>query len=81
MSVCGTRDTTRCHAHMAMTLRLTEDDDRALADVAAREKISKHEVVLRALRAYTAERDTRLQRAIMRVVDRDSEALDRLGKA
>ena len=66
---------------MAMTLRLDEDDDRAVAATAAREHLSKHEVVVRAVRAYTGSRQSRLDAAINHVVTRDAELLERLGKA
>lgn len=66
---------------MAMTLRLDEDDDRAVAATAAREHLSKHEVIVRAVRAYTGSRQARLDAAIDHVVTRDGELLDRLGKA
>lgn len=66
---------------MAMTLRLDEADDAALAATAAREHISKHEVVLRAIRAYTGGRQQRLDAAIERVVTRDASLLERLGNA
>lgn len=64
-----------------MTLRLDEADDRAVTETARREGLSKHEVVVRAVRAYTDERQARLDAAITRVVTRDRELLDRLGEA
>jgi predicted transcriptional regulator len=64
-----------------MTLRLDDDDDRAVAATAAREHLSKHEVIVRAVRAYTGSRQTRLDTAIDHVVTRDRDLLDRLGKA
>lgn len=66
---------------MAMTLRLDPADAAALRETAAREHLSQHEVVLRAVRAYTSGRQRRLEDAIARVTERDAEALDRLGKA
>jgi hypothetical protein len=65
---------------MAMTLRLTEQDDAALTAAAEREHTSKHEVVLRALRAYTSGRQQRLEAATSRVVERDAGLLDRLSQ-
>jgi predicted transcriptional regulator len=65
---------------MAMTLRLTEEDDAALTAMAQREHASKHEIVLRALRQYTGGRQQRLEAATARVVERDRELLDRLGQ-
>ena len=46
-----------------------------------REHRSKHEVIVRAVRAYTGSRQNRLDTAIDHVVTRDRELLDRLGKA
>lgn len=71
----------RYHHGMAMTLRLSEADDQAVEAMAAREHISKHEVVARAVRAYTSDRQRRLDAAIGRVAARDAELLDRLGQA
>ena len=66
---------------MAMTLRLSPEDDAAVEQTALREHISKQEVIVRAVRAYTSNRQQRLESSIARVVERDAEALDRLGKA
>lgn len=66
---------------MAMTLRLSPEDDAAVQQAAFREHISKQEVIVRAVRAYTSSRQQRLETSITRVVERDAEALDRLGKA
>lgn len=65
---------------MAMTLRLTEEDDAALTAAAEREHTSKHDVVLRAVRAYTSGRQQRLEAATARVIERDHSLLDRLSK-
>jgi len=65
---------------MAMTLRLNEEDDAALTAAAEREHTSKHEVVLRAVRAYTSGRQQRLEAATARVIERDRSLLDRLGQ-
>ena len=64
---------------MAMTLRLDDADDAAVAAAAARDGLSKHEVIVRAVRAYTSEREARLDAAIKHVVARDAALLDRLG--
>ena len=74
------RDTTGYHEAMAMTLRLTDEDDAALTAAAEREHTSKHELVLRALRAYTSGRQQRLEAATSRVMARDAGLLDRLSK-
>lgn len=41
---------------MAMTLRLTEEDERILAELAAREGISRQEATVRAIREVAARR-------------------------
>jgi len=64
-----------------MTLRLSPEDDAAVEQTAFREHISKQEVIVRAVRAYTSNRQQRLESSIARVVERDADALDRLGKA
>ena len=66
---------------MAMTLRLNDDDEAAVAATAEREHTSKHEVIVRAVRAYTSGRERRLQQEIQRAVSDNAELLDRLGKA
>jgi predicted transcriptional regulator len=64
-----------------MTLRLSDDDAAALRETAEREHLSQHEVAVRAIRAYTSGRQSRLEAAVARVAERDAELLDRLGKA
>lgn len=65
---------------MAMTLRLSDDDDRALSAAAQREGLSKHEVVLRAVRAYTGDHRDQVLQAARRVAQRDANLLRRLGE-
>lgn len=48
----------RYHHCMAMTLRLTEDDDRALTALADAQNISKQEAAVRAIRSQSARLST-----------------------
>ena len=66
---------------MAMTLRLTEDETEALRSTAARQGVSMHEVVRRAIRAYV-ERSScaELDRVLDEELPRYAEALERLGE-
>lgn len=65
-----------------MTLRLTEDEKRALQARAEAEGISMQEAARRAVREYVAlgEHRARVERATERVVAAHGEALDRLGR-
>lgn len=67
---------------MAMTLRLSDDDERLLATLAEAEGVSKHEATLRAIRSAA---DSRLHRDAVRHSSaqnraRYSDLLDRLGR-
>lgn len=67
---------------MAMTLRLTEDEQDALKARAAAEGISMQDAARRAVRDYVAQgqhRD-RVSAAAQRVMDAHADALDRLGR-
>lgn len=67
---------------MAMTLRLTEDEQRALQARAEAEGISMQEAARRAVREYVAagrHRD-RVALASERVIAAHADALDRLGR-
>src|SRR2546423_14538751 len=67
---------------MAMTLRLTEDEQTALQERAESEGISMQEAARRAVRDYVARgnhRD-RVSAAANRVIEAHAEALDRLGQ-
>jgi len=67
---------------MAMTLRLTEDEQDALRQLAAAEGISMQEAARRAVRDYVARsrhRD-RVSEAADRVIDAHADVLDRLGR-
>jgi predicted transcriptional regulator len=62
---------------MAMTIRLTEEEDRALTATAERLGISKQEAAREAIRAFIDER-AHFEDVVQRAVDRFSPSLDRL---
>jgi hypothetical protein len=67
---------------MAMTLRLTEDEQVALRERAAAEGISMQEAARRAVRTYVAQgqhRD-RVSAAARRVMEAHADAIERLGR-
>ncbi len=72
-------DTIMC---MAMTLRLTDDEQEALRQLAAAEGISMQEAARRAVRDYVARSDhrERVGDAAARIMEAHGEALDRLGQ-
>lgn len=63
---------------MAMTLRLSEDEDKALEEIARREGISKQEAVRRAVRNYTDERNRLFETLLAAGLERYRPVLDRL---
>lgn len=67
---------------MAMTLRLTPDDERVLAQLAEEDGISRHEATIRAIHEVAArrghERSVRALSASAR--ERYADLLDRLGQ-
>lgn len=65
-----------------MTLRLTEDDERALAALAAAEGVSKHEATVRAIREAAARRGHRVKVDELSAGARTryADLLDRLGR-
>jgi plasmid stability protein len=67
---------------MAMTLRLTDDEQAALRERAAREGISMQDAARRAVREYLSrgEHRARVAAAAERVKTAHAEALDRLGR-
>ena len=67
---------------MAMTLRLTEDEQSALQSRADAEGISMQEAARRAIREYVAraEHRDRVARAVERITRVHAEALERLGQ-
>ncbi|MDO5635241.1 MAG: CopG family transcriptional regulator [Micrococcus sp.] len=67
---------------MAMTLRLTDDDEQVLAALATAQGVSRHEATVRAIREV-AERRGHVQAVADssdRARNRYAEVLDRLGK-
>jgi len=67
---------------MAMTLRLTDDEQAALRERAAAEGISMQEAARRAVREYVAHGShrERVSAAAERVIRAHAEALRRLGE-
>lgn len=67
---------------MAMTLRLSEDDERALASLAESEGISRHEATIRAIHEAAARRgrERSVSDASARARARYADVLDRLGR-
>ncbi|HEX6569896.1 MAG TPA: hypothetical protein VF015_12050 [Acidimicrobiales bacterium] len=67
---------------MAMTLRLTDDEQTALRERADVEGISMQEAARQAVRDYVArgQHRDRVSAAAHRVMDAHAEALDRLGR-
>lgn len=67
---------------MAMTLRLTDEDERALATLAELDGVSKHEAMLRAIRESATRRAHQAQVSELSAAAREryADLLDRLGK-
>ncbi|MPV49296.1 ribbon-helix-helix protein, CopG family [Pseudactinotalea sp. HY160] len=67
---------------MAMTLRLSAEDERALAQLAADEGISRNEAVLRAIREAAARsgHEGRVAELSERARHRYADVLERLGR-
>lgn len=67
---------------MAMTLRLTPDDERVLTQLAEAEGVSKQEATVRAIREAAARRIHRDKVAQLSASARDryADLLDRLGQ-
>lgn len=67
---------------MAMTLRLTEDEQTALREQAESEGISMQEAVRRAVRLYIerGRHSKKVSAAARRVMRAHAEALERLGE-
>lgn len=63
---------------MALTLRLSEEDDRLLTELAAHERRSKNDVVVAAIRerAERTAKSERTRAAFNRIETRDADALD-----
>ena len=69
-------------AGMAMTLRLTPEDERILAELAEAEGVSRHEATLRAIREAAARRGHEAKVAELSAKGREryADVLDRLGR-
>lgn len=67
---------------MAMTLRLSEDEQRALRDRADADGISMQDAARRAIRDYVAraEHRSRVATAAALITDVHADAIDRLGR-
>ncbi|MBK5223554.1 MAG: ribbon-helix-helix protein, CopG family [Acidimicrobiia bacterium] len=67
---------------MAMTLRLSDDEQRALRERAASEGMSMQDVARRAIRDYVArsEHRDRVAAAADLILDAHADAIDRLGQ-
>ena len=67
---------------MAMTLRLTEEEQRALKERAAADGVSMQDAARAAIRDYVARGDhrSRVMRAAARGMDVHADALRRLGE-
>ncbi len=67
---------------MAMTLRLTDEEQEALRTRAQHEGISMQEAARRAVREYVSrsEHRDRVDHAASRVLDRHGDAIARLGR-
>jgi hypothetical protein len=67
---------------MAMTLRLTEDEQTSLRERADAEGISMQEAARRAVREYVThgQHRDRVSAAARRVMDAHAEAIERLGR-
>jgi uncharacterized protein (DUF1778 family) len=67
---------------MAMTLRLSSDDERLLASLAESEGVSKQEATLRAIREAAARRghEARVHDLSVQARERYADVLDRLGR-
>ena len=70
----------RYHWHMAMNLRLSDEETAALRRKAEQEGRSMQEVARDAIQQYTSDRPARLQQAVERIRNEDAELLDRLSK-
>lgn len=65
-----------------MTLRLTEDDERVLAELAAADGVSRQEATIRAIREAAARRghEAAVRDLSVKARARYTDVLDRLGK-
>lgn len=65
---------------MAMTLRLSEEDDRRLTERAAKEHRSKHDLVVEAVHKFLTERERQFNQALEQGMERHRELLGRLAE-
>jgi len=65
---------------MAMTLRLSDEQNEALRQCAESQGRSMQEVAKEAIDQYLSDRSKRLDEAIALVASRDAELLDRLSR-
>ena len=63
-----------------MTLRLTDAQQEALRATAEREQRSMQAVAADAIERYTSERNRRRDEILAKIMDRDSDLLDRLAQ-
>lgn len=70
------------HRRMAMTLRLSPEQDARLSELAAAQGVSKQQAILGLIDAATLRttREERLRAIVDRVKARDGELLDRLAQ-
>jgi hypothetical protein len=68
------------HLAMAMNLRLSTEQTKALKKAAAEDGISMQEAALRAIDAYTSRRREKLLKGIEKIKTQDAELLRRLAK-
>lgn len=66
---------------MAMTLRLTDEQAAKLREAAARENLSVHAVVLKAIDQYVDQRVQRRQQILADILAEDAGLLTRLADA
>jgi hypothetical protein len=65
---------------MAMNLRLSPTQNKALKKVAAQKGISMQEAALKAIDEYISHRADKLNESIARIKSEDAQLLDRLSK-
>lgn len=68
----------RYHGCMAMTLRLPDDLDAKLTERASRERRSKHELAIEAIREAQNRAELRVDDVLAELMDSDAEILDYL---
>lgn len=68
---------------MAMTLRLTEEDERVLAELADNQGVSRHEATIRAIHEVAQRRghETKVRESAEWGLERYADVLERLGRS